>query len=127
MSPTAFSAFPRRRISPVPRASRRYGRDRAGARVLGGVSQIELDPEVVERAALVEPASLSSLDAIHLATAALLLPELAHVLTYDDRMAEAAASYGWNNPDWAQSGGRGPYEPWHWEYFPGEKDQSSGD
>jgi D-alanyl-D-alanine carboxypeptidase len=42
-------------------------------------------------------------------------------------MRENAASYGWNNPDWAQSGGRGPYEPWHWEYFPGEKDQSSGD
>ena len=27
--------------------------------------------------------------------------------------------YGWVNPRWAQSGGSGPYEPWHWEYLPG--------
>jgi zinc D-Ala-D-Ala carboxypeptidase len=27
-----------------------------------------------------------------------------------------AASYGWENPDWARHGGGGPYEPWHWEF-----------
>lgn len=27
--------------------------------------------------------------------------------------------YGWVNPAWAQRGGAGPYEPWHWEYEPG--------
>lgn len=27
-----------------------------------------------------------------------------------------APKYGWENPDWARSGGSGPYEPWHWEY-----------
>lgn len=27
--------------------------------------------------------------------------------------------YGWENPPWAQRGGSGPYEPWHWEYLPG--------
>lgn len=42
-------------------------------------------------------------------------------------MRENAPFYGWNNPTWAQAGGAGPYEPWHWEYFPGVKDQSSGD
>jgi D-alanyl-D-alanine carboxypeptidase len=31
-----------------------------------------------------------------------------------------AAAYGWQNPDWAQVGGGGPHEPWHWEYFVGE-------
>jgi hypothetical protein len=24
--------------------------------------------------------------------------------------------YGWDNPKWAQPGGSGPYEPWHWEF-----------
>lgn len=24
--------------------------------------------------------------------------------------------YGWDNPQWAQTGGAGPYEPWHWEF-----------
>ena len=38
---------------------------------------------------------------------------------------ENAIDYGWDNPDWARSGGRGPYEPWHWEYVAGETaDQS---
>lgn len=27
--------------------------------------------------------------------------------------------FGWENPAWAQSGGSGPYEPWHWEYTKG--------
>lgn len=29
--------------------------------------------------------------------------------------------YGWVNPRWAQRGGSGPYEPWHWEYEPGTR------
>ncbi|MGN8245968.1 D-alanyl-D-alanine carboxypeptidase family protein [Cellulomonas soli] len=32
---------------------------------------------------------------------------------------ENAAIYGWENPDWAQPGGSGPYERWHWEYLKG--------
>jgi hypothetical protein len=42
-------------------------------------------------------------------------------------LRENAPFYGWQNPRWAFPGGAGPLEPWHWEYFPGEKDQSSGD
>jgi hypothetical protein len=42
-------------------------------------------------------------------------------------LRENAPFYGWQNPPWALPGGAGPFEPWHWEYFPGEKDQSSGD
>jgi hypothetical protein len=33
-------------------------------------------------------------------------------------MRANAGDYGWSNPDWALSGGSGPYEPWHWEYIP---------
>ena len=33
-------------------------------------------------------------------------------------LRENAADYGWENPDWAQTSGGGPYEPWHWEYVP---------
>jgi hypothetical protein len=29
------------------------------------------------------------------------------------------AAYGWENPPWAQRGGSGKYEPWHFEYRPG--------
>jgi hypothetical protein len=42
-------------------------------------------------------------------------------------MRANATRYGWQNPDWALPGGSGPREPWHWEYFPGEKGQSSGE
>lgn len=27
--------------------------------------------------------------------------------------------FGWVNPRWAQAGGVGPYEPWHWEFLVG--------
>jgi hypothetical protein len=36
-------------------------------------------------------------------------------------MRANAPAYGWENPDWALPGGPGPFEPWHWEYMPGEK------
>jgi hypothetical protein len=42
-------------------------------------------------------------------------------------MRANAPRYGWENPDWALPGGPGPYEPWHWEYVPGENGQTSGD
>ncbi len=34
-------------------------------------------------------------------------------------LAENGPTYGWANPAWAKSGGTGPHEPWHWEFFPG--------
>jgi len=47
------------------------------------------------RTAMVEPDPLlRSLDAIHLATARLLGQELTALLTYDDRLAKAAADAG---------------------------------
>ena len=33
--------------------------------------------------------------------------------------------YGWVNPPWAQRGGSGAYEPWHWEYLPGTQEMGT--
>ncbi len=35
-------------------------------------------------------------------------------------LRENAATFGWENPPWAQRDGRGPFEPWHWEYTAGQ-------
>lgn len=32
---------------------------------------------------------------------------------------ENAATFGWENPEWARKGGSGYDEPWHWEYVAG--------
>ena len=57
-------------------------------------SYIAIDDEIVE-AAMAEPdRSLRSLDAIHLATARLLGPDLDAIVTYDDRLATAASDAG---------------------------------
>lgn len=31
-------------------------------------------------------------------------------------------TFGWENPGWAKRGGSGPFEPWHWEYSKGVKE-----
>jgi len=57
-------------------------------------SYIAIDDEIIE-AAMTEPdRSLRSLDAIHLATARLLGPDLDAIVTYDDRLATAASDAG---------------------------------
>jgi predicted nucleic acid-binding protein len=57
-------------------------------------SYIAIDDEIVD-AAMDEPdRSLRSLDAIHLATARLLGPDLDAIVTYDDRLATAASDAG---------------------------------
>jgi uncharacterized protein len=62
--------------------------------LLQAFSYIAIDDEVIE-AAMSEPdRSLRSLDAIHLATARLLGPDLDTILTYDDRLATAATGAG---------------------------------
>jgi predicted nucleic acid-binding protein len=45
-------------------------------------------------AGMLDPPGLRTLDALHLASAASLGPELAGLVTYDERMAEAAATAG---------------------------------
>ena len=66
-----------------------------GTAVVQRVELIRISDRVLRRAgelepAELEPAELRSLDAIHLATAQLLQPGLRSVVTYDERMADAA-------------------------------------
>jgi predicted nucleic acid-binding protein len=62
--------------------------------VLACVFLAEMTPAIRDRAGRLEPASLRTLDAIHLSTAVdLSLPDLEFV-TYDDRQAGAAAALG---------------------------------
>lgn len=62
-------------------------------RVLRGIHLIRLDETLLDAAGIIEPA-VRSLDAIHLAAAQLVAPTLTAVVTYDRRMADAAASLG---------------------------------
>ena len=68
-------------------------RERA-VEVVERISLIRMDEMILEQAAALEPASLRSLDAIHLASALALGDELSAVVTYDRRMAEGAILCG---------------------------------
>ena len=64
-------------------------------RQLARLYLLVLDRDLLDRAATLGPGSLlRSLDAIHLATAQLLGSELRALVTYDNRMAQAATSLG---------------------------------
>jgi predicted nucleic acid-binding protein len=63
-------------------------------RLLRSIDLIRLDDALLDAAGMLEPLSVRSLDAIHLAAAQLVAPTLGAVVTYDRRMAEAAASLG---------------------------------
>ena len=62
--------------------------------LLTAFSYIEIDEEVVDGAMNEPDRSLRSLDAIHLATARLLSPDLDALVTYDSRLASAATDAG---------------------------------
>jgi uncharacterized protein len=80
----------------VMRALLRAGEDAAtaGRKVLTGVDLIRISTGVLDDAAVLLPADLRSLDAIHLATARRLGHDLGTIITYDVRMAEVAAHLG---------------------------------
>jgi predicted nucleic acid-binding protein len=81
----------------VHRAAARAGVPSAPDRltkVLDALTLIELDASLAASAASLRPASLRTLDAIHLATALALLPDLESFVTYDQRLVQAAASAG---------------------------------
>ncbi len=58
------------------------------------VTCVRMTLEIVERAALLDPPGLRSLDAIHLATALELRNEVEGLVTYDERLARAARESG---------------------------------
>jgi uncharacterized protein len=66
----------------------------AGRKVLTGLDLIRISAGVLDDAAVLLPADLRSLDAIHIATARRLGRDLGTVITYDERMAAAATQLG---------------------------------
>ena len=63
-------------------------------RVVSQVAVVEVTEAILARAALLDPVTLRSLDALHLATALEVGDELDGVVTYDTRMAAAAETFG---------------------------------
>jgi predicted nucleic acid-binding protein len=80
----------------VPRAVRRVEPAAAtfASEQLEGLGIIELDDDILEGAARLDPVDLRTLDAIHLASALKLGPDLASLVTYDRRLHQAAARMG---------------------------------
>lgn len=81
----------------VARALRRSGHDQdvgTARRLLGGLRLIRLDEVLLDRAGDLNPGALRSPDAIHLAAALAVGPDLGVFLTYDARLAAAATSEG---------------------------------
>ncbi len=81
-------------VETVRAASRRPHDASHRARVLEEIEVYELDDAIAGVASTVGSPLLRTLDAIHIATALALLPDLDAFVTYDDRMAEAARALG---------------------------------
>ena len=79
-------------VTEVRRAGRRIGRDPATA--LAQCDVVLLRSELLTRAAELEPVTLRTLDAIHLATALSLGSELEAFVAYDERLLAAAGHHG---------------------------------
>lgn len=78
------------------RAVRHLGAE-ALATVREGLRRVDLigiDDRILDAAGMLEPRILRTLDAIHLATALSLGDDLAEIVTYDERMTEAARLLG---------------------------------
>lgn len=92
-SPFVSSALARtevaRALLPLGEAAVRAGQD-----VLSRIELVRINDRVLASAGGLLPTELRSLDAIHLATAQQLDADLARVVTYDGRMAEAAEAMG---------------------------------
>lgn len=78
------------------RAVRRFAPDRAtlARSVLDVLILVSVPRSTFDAAGHLDPTSMRSLDAIHLASALELGDDLQGIITYDDRMAEAARLHG---------------------------------
>lgn len=97
----AFDARVTSRLATVEvgRALRRRGAASAAlgdafAEAFTGLAIVELDGAIAEPAGRIDPPTLRSLDAVHLASALALGSELAALVTYDARLADAARAAG---------------------------------
>ncbi|MGH2860306.1 MAG: type II toxin-antitoxin system VapC family toxin [Solirubrobacteraceae bacterium] len=66
-----------------------------GEQVLRRIQLLRINDRVLSQAGQLEPPELRSLHAIHLASARQLGASVRQIVTYDDRMAEAARATGW--------------------------------
>lgn len=88
-------------VSDLHRTELRRAAARSGARALARADRllqesdvIRLTPEVFDAAGRLRPPELRSLDSLHLAAAMTLGPDLAGVVVYDERLADAARAAG---------------------------------
>ena len=82
-------------VAEVLRAVGRVGGDLDVALAhLDSLEQLIVDRDLLLAAGRLDPAGLRTLDAIHLAAASAAGEELAGVVTYDDRMGDAASFLG---------------------------------
>jgi predicted nucleic acid-binding protein len=65
-----------------------------GRAVLARLELVRINDRILNAAAMLLPADIWSLDAIHLATAQQLATDLGRVITYDERMLDAARRLG---------------------------------
>jgi uncharacterized protein len=66
----------------------------AGRKVLTRLDLVRISGRILDEAAVLMPARIRCLDAIHLASASQLGHDLGAIVTYDERMAEAARGLG---------------------------------
>jgi predicted nucleic acid-binding protein len=82
----------------VVRAARRAAADPAveqrAEEVMAALHLLRVDTEILDRAARLEPRTLRSLDAVHLASALSLGDDLGAIAVYDAALAAAAAACG---------------------------------
>ena len=92
--PMVSSALARAEVS---RAVLAFGlsAQRAAQEVLGRIDLLRVNNRILSIAGTLEPASLRTLDAIHLASALSLEETLADFVCYDHRLSQAAANQGW--------------------------------
>jgi uncharacterized protein len=78
------------------RLALRTGRRGAAERLLSDIALLAVDEDTLSVAERIEPSSVATLDAIHLATAVRLATDgkLDAILTYDVRLAEGARHHG---------------------------------
>lgn len=67
-----------------------------GEEVLRRIQLLRVNDSVLKAAGRMQPLELSSLDAIHLASARELGSSVKQIVTYDERMAVAATAAGWS-------------------------------
>ena len=81
-------------LTELPRALERAGlgapAQRRAREVLGRIALLDVDRRILTTAAALEPSTLRTLDAIHLATALAVREDLELVVTYDRRLRAAA-------------------------------------